>query len=89
MVGSLAMQAVAADPATHSTLSTAANAIQKPALKTQAHFLQPPTVDKYHIDHVGRMSSRPWTAVSGWPQTAPFVDDRPYNAEFRLFTVGF
>jgi hypothetical protein len=89
MVGGLALRAAPADPTTSSSLSAVANAIQKPAPKVPVRLFQPAPVDQNRVQHLGKISSRPWTQVATTPEPVPFVDDHPYNAEFRLFTINF
>ena len=87
-----AVQAVAADPV--SNPSAAYTKVPQKTVQPVYQLLKPKlffqvnTPVNYDIDRVGGLSSRPWTQTVGWPPPSPFVDDRVFEPDFNLFSIG-
>ena len=83
----LAMQAMAG-PDGNNSPSASVN-VRKNTLQQQVYqFLKPGPAEKYKIERVGKISSRPWAQTVGWQPVTPFVDERNTEAHFNLFWIG-
>src|SRR5580658_9578044 len=82
----MAMQVVVSGAENSPSATTKA---QKTTLQQRVNkLLQPESVDKYKIERVGGISSRPWAQTVGWSKATPFVDGGNNEAHFNLFWMG-
>jgi len=83
----LAMPAVAGPDSNNSPSAT--TQIQKTTIQKQVYqFLKPESAEKYKIERIGNISSRPWAQTVGWQPATPFVDEKNNEAHFNLFWIG-